>query len=91
MARRARPTVLGRWLGRKEVPEEIVVEVRFDKETEVYYVSRSTLRGLHVEAETLDEMQREIGAAVAELLADHRNDARPDRDIIMKSAVPCVA
>lgn len=94
MALAARPWWPGwRVLVRRGFPIEIRVEIRFDSEAGVYIVSDSNLKGLHVEAETLDQMQREIVSAAAELLRTRINGAPPKTDtkIIMHSAVPCAA
>lgn len=94
MALAARPTWPGwRALARLGIPVEIRVDVRFDPEAQVYYVSDSNLKGLRVEAETLDEMQIEILAAASDLL-EARFDGSPprtDTKIIMHSAAPCAA
>ncbi|MCL4182790.1 MAG: DUF1902 domain-containing protein [Burkholderiaceae bacterium] len=94
MALAARPWWPGwRALARRGFPVEIRVEIQFDPEAGVYFVSDSSLNGLHVEAETLDEMQREIVSAAAELLRARLDGAPPKTDtkIIMRSAVPCAA
>lgn len=94
MALTARPSWPGwRLLARWGVPVEVRVEARFDAEAGVYYVAGSDLRGLHVEAATLDEMQREVLAAASELLHHELNDRAhlPDAKIVMHSAATCAA
>jgi len=94
MALAARPTWPGwRTLARWGVPVAVRVEIRFDQEAGVYFVADSNLKGLHVEAETLDEMQSEILAAASDLL-EVRFDGSPprtDTKIIMHSAASCAA
>jgi len=89
----ARPTFPGwRLLARFGVPVEVRVAIKFDADAGVYYVAESDLRGLRVEAATMDEMQREILGAASELLHDNfNNGASAGARIIMESAVTCAA
>lgn len=89
----ARPTFPGwRLLAKLGAPVEVRVSIEFDAEARVYYVAESDLRGLHVEAATLDEMQREILGAATELLHDEfNNGAASGARIIMHSAATCAA
>jgi predicted RNase H-like HicB family nuclease len=94
MALAARPTWPGwRTLARWGVPVAVRVEICFDQEAGVYFVADSNLKGLHVEAETLDEMKQEILEAAGELLQSRfdGNPPRTDTKIIMHSAAHCAA
>lgn len=88
-----RPAFPGwRLLAKLGVPVEVRVRIERDAEADVYYVVESDLRGLHVEAATMDEMQREILGAVSELLHDEfNNGAGAGARIIMQSAATCAA
>lgn len=72
---------------------EVQVEIRFDQEAGIYFVANSNLKGLHVEAATLDEMKQEILAATRELLQSRFSGDPPKTNtkIIMHSAAHCAA
>jgi predicted RNase H-like HicB family nuclease len=46
----------------------IIVKAAFDPEVGRWYIEESSLSGLHVEADTHDELAREVAAAIEELL-----------------------
>jgi predicted RNase H-like HicB family nuclease len=51
------------------IPLLIQVKIRYDGEANVYIATSSDLKGLVVEAETLDELEKEVFELVPELLA----------------------
>ena len=51
------------------IPLLIKVDVIFDAEAEVYVATSPTIRGLTVEAASLDEIRKEVEIALPELLA----------------------
>jgi hypothetical protein len=94
MALTARPSWPGwRVLARWGAPVEVRVEIKFDSEAGVYFVADSDLRGLHVEAKTLDDMQREVLDAASELLHHELNGGGhpAEAKIVMHSAATCAA
>jgi hypothetical protein len=56
-------------LAKMGIPLLIKVEIIHDKEANVYIATSSDLRGLVVEANTLDELEKEVFELVPELLA----------------------
>jgi len=57
------------------VPLLIKVEVIFDAEANVYIATSPAVRGLVIEAATLDEIRTEVELALPELLAlNHKNN-----------------
>ncbi len=51
------------------IPLLIKVDVLFDDEANVYVATSSDLKGLIVEAETLDELEKEVKTLLPEILA----------------------
>lgn len=62
-------------LARLGVPVMVKVDIRFDAEAAVFVGVSDDLRGLVVEAETLDDMAREVAALVPVLLAERLRSA----------------
>lgn len=62
-------------LGRLGVPLLVKVDIHFDNEAHVFVGVSDDLRGLVVEAESLDEMAREVAELVPALLAERSRTA----------------
>jgi predicted RNase H-like HicB family nuclease len=58
-------------------PLKVVVHVHHDKEAAVYFAHSPDLRGLVVEAKTLEALRDEVRAATVELLDAEFNGHRP--------------
>lgn len=50
------------------MPQPINVKAAWDPEARVWYIERSTLRGLHLEAETPIELYNKLPGAIEDLL-----------------------
>lgn len=61
--------IFASWLAKIGIPLLIKVEIIHDDEANVYIATSSDLIGLVVEAETLDELEKEVLILVPELLA----------------------
>lgn len=57
------------WLAKLGIPLLIKVEIIHDDEANVYVATSSDLKGLVIEAQTLDELEKEVLELVPELLA----------------------
>jgi hypothetical protein len=57
------------WLAKIGLPLLIKVEIIHDNEANVYIATSSDLKGLIVEADSLDELEKEVLELVPELLA----------------------
>jgi hypothetical protein len=57
------------WFAKLGIPLLIKIEIIHDDEADVYIATSSDLKGLVVEAETLDELEKEVFDLVPELLA----------------------
>ncbi|MCL2308110.1 MAG: DUF1902 domain-containing protein [Proteobacteria bacterium] len=55
------------YIGKLGVPLLVRVDVAFDEDAKVYYATSPNLRGLAVEAETLDELKKEVELCVPAL------------------------
>lgn len=64
----------------------INVHVAFDDEARVWYVTKSDVHGLRVEAAKLEQMIERVTAAVQDLLDDGDGDCtdRRDRDLKLR-------
>jgi predicted RNase H-like HicB family nuclease len=78
---------------RAGMPISLRVNVVKDDEADVYVGSSPDLRGLVVEAPTLEELRLEINGAASRLLALelHRPPMHAKTDIRLRDAVPCGA
>lgn len=61
--------IFAKWFAKIGIPLLIKVEIIHDDEAGVYIATSSDLIGLVVEAETLDELEKEVLELVPELLA----------------------
>lgn len=71
----------------------LLVEIKHDEEAGVYFASSPDLRGLVVEAETLDELRSEIMGAV-EGLMDLELEGKPHHamaDLVLRNERVCFA
>jgi hypothetical protein len=57
------------------VPLVIKIEVEYDADANVYVATSSSVRGLVVEASTLDQIRSEVEAALPELLEINHQSA----------------
>jgi predicted RNase H-like HicB family nuclease len=60
-----------RYVLRKELrrmAEPIIVRAKWDPEAEVWYTEHSSLPGLNLEAETIDELRGKLPGAIEDLL-----------------------
>jgi predicted RNase H-like HicB family nuclease len=64
-------------VARLNVPMTMVVFIEHDPEAGVYFAHSDDLRGLVVEAKTLEELRKEIRAAAEELLEAEFNGHSP--------------
>ena len=66
------------WLAKMGMPVLIKVEIIRDDEADVYVATSSDLKGLVVEAQTLDELEKEVFELVPQLLAlNHLSFSQP--------------
>lgn len=70
-----------RALARRGAPILVTVKVDFDKEARVFVARDSNLRGLIAEAPTLDELAKNIDAAIADLLEDYLHEPPARRPV----------
>lgn len=71
-----------RFMAKAGIPIRVTVEVIFDKEAKVFVAHNSNLRGLVAEAETLDELFRNLDAAAFDLLESYLHQT-PTRHPLM--------
>ena len=57
------------WLAKMGIPLLIKVDIIRDDEANVYVATSTDLKGLVIEAQTLDELEKEVFELVPELLA----------------------
>ncbi len=60
------------------------VKVSRDDEAGVYWAESPDLRGLVIEAATLEELLREVNLGAAELLEPHRDDGAINADPVVR-------
>ncbi|NOS90177.1 MAG: DUF1902 domain-containing protein [Methylococcaceae bacterium] len=78
-------------LAKMGIPLLIKVEIIHDKEANVYIATSSDLRGLVVEANTLDELEKEVFELVPELLALNSPSLRPKAATHLSFSQPPIA
>ncbi len=64
---------LARSLGAIGVPLLIKIQVFHDDEANVYVASSPNVKGLHIEAESLDELRKEVELTLPELVSINDN------------------
>ena len=65
---------LSKELAKFGIPLLIIIKVEFDKEANVYIATSPSVKGLVVEAETLDEIKNEVELVLPELLSIMHKD-----------------
>ena len=83
---------LARFLASMGVPLLVKIEILYDPEATVYVATSPDLKGLIVEADSLDEIRTEVANLVPELLALAQFDSRkcPSADLLFTQHLSCV-
>lgn len=67
--------------------ENLIFEVYWDEEAEVWYTSETSIQGAMAEAPTLEELSRKLSVIIPEVLAVDR-ETEPTHSVFASSKMP---